>query len=297
MAALSHKCHTHAASTGRLIEQAEEHRSSLPAVPFFIYDAAEIPGFSLMQTLDRMRDECLFSTPPKGMAHYLGEYYWLRALHDHQWRVMDPAKATVLVLPLLLSIELRRICSPWYNSSMVQRAILAHPSWRTRRSDHLLVALDYVLSSGHFKQHGISSAFLITEPRTTAHSYAGAVPGGQAKTAGGGPAQAGGLILGAHFEARLDELIVAPYVEESTAARNIGALAMDVCAPLCKRKCRMRRSRRCDVTQVCVCVRVLQVDHDPSVSSLADKHRVHRTSGRTTRGGRYSSILSHQAAW
>ena len=134
------------ASAERLIRDSEAYRATLPAVPFYIHDGDTFrPGFSLIRTLDRMAAQCLFSTPPRGMAHYLGEYYFLRALSTHRWRTQDIGHAKVLIVPLLLSIELRNIC-PWYNSSADRAALFSQRAWRDRRSDHLLLALDYVVS-------------------------------------------------------------------------------------------------------------------------------------------------------
>eukprot|EP00966_Prymnesium_polylepis_P262580 6065420-Prymnesium_polylepis.1 len=126
------------------IQQAEAVRASLRPIKFFLYDGHDlgVPGFSLQDTLDQMRDSgCLFATPRKGMAHYLAEYYFLRALSTHRWRVFRTDEAVVLVVPLLLSVELRGLC-PWYNSSSERQALLAHRAWRTRRAEHLLVGSD-----------------------------------------------------------------------------------------------------------------------------------------------------------
>ena len=122
----------------REITRAEKARLSLPAVPFYVYDGDSIPGFRLDQMLEGV-EGCLLSRGKQkasttGMQHYMGEYLFLRSLLGHRWRVHAPQDAAVLVLPLLLSMELRGICATSFNGTAIRRAILSHVLFSTRRS-------------------------------------------------------------------------------------------------------------------------------------------------------------------
>lgn len=72
-------------------------------VKFYMYDAPLLPT-SVEAELEVMR-KCRVT---EKNYHYGGEYYFLKQLVNHRWRVSDPADAALLVVPSLASFQVPR---------------------------------------------------------------------------------------------------------------------------------------------------------------------------------------------
>jgi hypothetical protein len=81
-----------------------------------------------------------------------GEYWFLRQLVRHRWRVRDPADADLLVIPSLFSFQVPRgraggikpqYCKGLTPITSIMAAIGRTETWRSRQHDHVRVSLDW----------------------------------------------------------------------------------------------------------------------------------------------------------
>jgi hypothetical protein len=116
----------------------EEHRARhTPAVPFYIYDG--LPGFNLLETISAI-GQCTSKLSSEQLQH-AGEYFFLRALSTHRWRVQSPRQAALFVLPFMPTFELRNTCTG-YNTTALQQQIVQTRTWREHRRSHLLLSTE-----------------------------------------------------------------------------------------------------------------------------------------------------------
>mmetsp|Transcript_35096 Transcript_35096/g.88264 ORF Transcript_35096/g.88264 Transcript_35096/m.88264 type:complete len:561 (-) Transcript_35096:179-1861(-) len=121
-----------------MIREWEAHRAQHACrVPFYIH---EVPALNLSEVLSNV-GECIARAPGVSHLQHSGEYYFLRDLSTHRWRVPSPAAASLIILPFLPMFELRDLCEG-YSTASVQRQILQTQAWRDRRADHLLLSTD-----------------------------------------------------------------------------------------------------------------------------------------------------------
>lgn len=79
----------------------ERVRARAPPVRFYLYDEPVLP-VSVRRELDRV-ERCGMFGPSGKQYHYGGEYWFLRSLIDHPWRVANASEAELLVIPSLFS--------------------------------------------------------------------------------------------------------------------------------------------------------------------------------------------------
>lgn len=113
------------------------------SVPFYLYDA-DVHGYDLGSVVAQMAANASCRAILDLHQYAAPEYWFLRRLVSHPWRVAQPADARVLVLPLLLSLEAHGYCEAAHllDSTRVMRRIRATASWHTRQTEHVFVALD-----------------------------------------------------------------------------------------------------------------------------------------------------------
>lgn len=135
-------------SAHEAIEIIERTRSQLvKPVPFFLYDEPLIPT-SVAAELKKM-ETC---GAARQTYHYGGEYWFLRQLVNHRWRVRKPEDAELLVVPSLATYQIPRgpagglraqYCRGLTSISSITAAIGRTEMWRTRQHDHVYTGLDW----------------------------------------------------------------------------------------------------------------------------------------------------------
>ena len=116
-----------------LIESVETIRSR-QRVPFYLYDAPTLPH-SVADELSLLeQSRC------RGLTMWSGEYWFLKQLLRHPWRVGAPAEADILVIPSLVvwseaSAHMR--CVRLTPFATIMSAVYKTTSWQERRHDHM----------------------------------------------------------------------------------------------------------------------------------------------------------------
>ena len=120
-------------------------------VPFFLYDNITIKNnktFSVTHEIATL-ERC---NTPAYQYHYGGDYWFLRQLIDHRWRVYDPSEAELYVIPSTLSHQVAKgpgggprgqYCRGLTPQASVMAAIGRSDAWRTRQRDHVYIGLDW----------------------------------------------------------------------------------------------------------------------------------------------------------
>ena len=129
---------------------------------------------------------------------YSGEYWFVKSLLAHPWRVFRPAEAEILGVPVFLSFELHQGCRGLTPANKTLRAINQTGALQARLRDHLYVAQDYRNNFAKlFPAGGVTRAFVEIIP---------ANPNLHGKVAPRSPQQ---------MDGREDFRIAAPYVDNS----------------------------------------------------------------------------------
>ena len=139
---------SHAWSARDVITAVETARAKLiKPVPFYIYDAPILPT-SIEAELDAMK-AC--GAAAKNY-HYGGEYWFLKQLQNHRWRVSNPDDAQLLVVPSLANFQAARgraggirlmYCKGLTPIEKIAAALSKTPTFRARLKDHVYVGLDW----------------------------------------------------------------------------------------------------------------------------------------------------------
>ena len=187
-------------SASELISAVESARAQ-QAVTFYLYDKPDIP-MSVAEELHKL-ERC--GTPAK-LYHYGGAYWFLRQLLNHSWRVSEPARAQLLVVPNLHEYDVAKgpggggrgqFCKGLKPTEKIMKHILHANAWRHRPLDHVFVGLDWeyrTIPGQNASEHGgMLRGFVETRWSTP-------------MTHGFTPRSLGGHAEG-HF------LVVAPYVD------------------------------------------------------------------------------------
>ena len=116
-----------------LIDSVEAIRAGL-WVPFYLYDAPILPR-SVADELTALE-----SSRCRGLTMWSGEYWFLKSLLHHPWRVGTPAEAELLVIPSLVvwseaSAHMR--CARLTPFATIMKAVYQTTSWQERRRDHM----------------------------------------------------------------------------------------------------------------------------------------------------------------
>ena len=131
----------------------ERVRARAPPVRFYLYDAPVLP-VSVRRELAKV-ERCGVFGPSGKQYHYGGEYWFLRSLVDHPWRVANASEAELLVIPSLHAFQVPRgrggapkstFCRGLTPQTAITGAIMRTHEWRTRKADHVYVSLDWEYS-------------------------------------------------------------------------------------------------------------------------------------------------------
>ncbi|CEL97599.1 unnamed protein product [Vitrella brassicaformis CCMP3155] len=129
-------------------------------VPFYIYETPAVR--ELYDICQEAARGILNGTWPSHLPTYnkknIDEVYWLDQLWNDPWRVTDPEKALVFVIPVYPVLSLERACegrSHKITHSLADKAveeIQAMPYWgRNDGLDHIVMAVDYRFSFGNIR--------------------------------------------------------------------------------------------------------------------------------------------------
>lgn len=181
---------------------AVEAARRLLRVNFYMYDR-DIPGGTDVAKEVAKIDKCVAAgldsrTFATELPQYSGEYWFIKSLLAHPWRVFRPAEAEILVVPVFLSFELHQGCRGLTPAHKTLRAINRTGVLQARLRDHLYVAQDYRNNFAKlFPAGGVTRAFVEIIP---AH------PNLHGKVAPRSPQQ---------MDGREDFRIAVPYVDNS----------------------------------------------------------------------------------
>ena len=169
-------------------------------VNFYMYDR-DIPGGTDVAKEVAKIDKCVaagLDSQQRELPQYSGEYWFVKSLLAHPWRVFRPAEAEILVVPVFLSFELHQGCRGLTPAHKTLRAINRTGVLQARLRDHLYVAQDYRNNFAKlFPAGGVTRAFVEIIP---AH------PNLHGKVAPRSPQQ---------MDGREDFRIAVPYVDNS----------------------------------------------------------------------------------
>ena len=124
----------------------ESWRASLPTVPFYLYET--LVGLNLSRKLHHMQ-QCLedFSISQRGNGdlslitdYRFAEWWFVRALLAHPWRVEHPAASALLVVPFFFGIETATNGACGNESIRTLRRVQQGALFRERPHDHLVLA-------------------------------------------------------------------------------------------------------------------------------------------------------------
>lgn len=149
-----------------VITAVEAARQSL-RVNFYMYDR-DIPGGTDVAKEVAKIDKCVaagLASQRRELAQYSGEYWFVKSLLVHPWRVFRPAEAEILVVPVFLSFEHHRGCPGLTPAHKTLRAINQTGELQARLNDHLYVAQDYRNNFPKlFPAGGVTRAFVEITP-------------------------------------------------------------------------------------------------------------------------------------
>jgi hypothetical protein len=119
-------------TASELIAASEELRATQKAVPFYMYDFADMPLATILAQFERC-------TAERHMGPYLyTAAYFALMLSQHRWRVSRPEDAAFIVIPVAIGLD--EECTG-QNSTIAARTldlVYKSPLWAARRKDHVI---------------------------------------------------------------------------------------------------------------------------------------------------------------
>lgn len=118
-------------------------------VPFYVYEGIPFDWLQTCQTDDYTMGE-------HKMFKHGNDAWFAEQVQHHPWRVRDPEKALLFVVPVMITWQSRqKLCGKHKSGSLLKEAsrqVLEGPWWnRSKGADHLLVSTDFRLYMSNSK--------------------------------------------------------------------------------------------------------------------------------------------------
>ena len=127
-------------SADELIRRVGRMRSE-QRVPFYLYDADMLDGINITRELRKVEACRIVHKSGDDYQYTIAQYYFMRSVATHPWRVRSADQADVIVIPGIPDMKHR--CPALVSHEEIAAAVQKSAIWQARPRDHLYVSSEW----------------------------------------------------------------------------------------------------------------------------------------------------------